>query len=291
MDHDTVVAALTRTIAYLTETEREWNAKAKKKEKEYQASKEKRRREYERIIGKKNSEMNLLRREIEQEKLATSNLAAKVIQTEKVVELKSSLERRHQEKIKRMEDEIQTLKASNANRRAKIKELEEIIRGDRKRIVELNGRVTLLEKEFTSLCGEEDMFVDKRVAKAEEDLKALMKGQMVLIREAEKKKDLLRARLVKLGVTLPKKRIPREDDGNEDEFGDDGEDHGGSEGDVDRPRRRRHQDGDGKITKTKAAKQTKSQEVIDEPTDEEIAEKALAAAMAHLATAEGEDYF
>ncbi len=51
--------------------------------------------------------MNLLRREIEQEKLATSNLAAKVIQTEKVVELKSSLERRHQEKIKRMEDEIQ----------------------------------------------------------------------------------------------------------------------------------------------------------------------------------------
>jgi len=293
MDHDAVVAALTRTMGYLDEVEREREIEAKGKEREYRKSKEKRRRECERIVEKKNREIKLLQREIEQEKLATSNLAAKVIQTEKVVELKSTLERRHQDKIKRMEDEIQTLKSTNASRKAKIRELEEIIRGDRKKIAELNGRVTLLEGEFTSLCGEEDMFVDKRVVRAEEDLKALMKGQMLLIREAEKKKDLLRARLVKLGVNLPKKRIPKEDADEEDGGdGNDGDEHGREDVDDRTTRRRHHQDGDGTKKKTKApAKPNKPREAIDEPTDEEIAEKALAAAMAHLATAEGDDCF
>lgn len=208
MDHDAVVAALTRTIAVLTKEEQEWQMKIKSMEKEFEANKEQKRREYDRMVEAKNQEIEDLRRELEQEKLATSNLAKKVIQTEKVVELKSSLETRYQDRVKKCEEDIKTLKTSNAQRKAKIKEMESVTITDKTNINELNARVQQLQAQITAVCDEEETFVATTVAKAESQMKFLLESQLLFMKEHEKKKDRLRARVSRLGITLPPKKFP-----------------------------------------------------------------------------------
>lgn len=149
----------------------------------------------------------------------------------------------------------------------------DIIRSDRKTIVELNARITQLQMHFTQVCGEEDLFVSTTVAKAEADLKTLLQAQMMLIHESERKKELLRMRLRKLGVPLPQKKSAKDSKTG----GSGGKGSGGEQ-----------QQGDGK--KNKLAREMKQQEVIDEPSDSEIAEKALAAAMAQLTSTTEEDF-
>ncbi|KAL3779319.1 hypothetical protein HJC23_013769 [Cyclotella cryptica] len=252
MDHDVVVAALNRTINVLTKEELEWDTKIKTMEKEFQSSKERKRREHEQILERKNAEIEDLRRELEQEKLATSNLAKKVIQTEKIVELKSTIETRYQERLKKCEEDIKILKTSNSQRKAKIKEMETIITCDKKSITELNSRVQLLQAQFTAVCDEEETFVASTVAKAESQMKILMEAQMMFIKETEKKKERLRARVGRLGITLPPKKFPS---------------------DFETPEAIEEED-------------MESLAHAEEPSDEEVAEKALAAAMAQFPISE-----
>lgn len=248
MDHDAVVAALTRTISVLTKEEQEWNAKIKSMEKEFASDKDKKQREYDQIVESKNREIQLLRRELEQEKLATSNLAKKVIQTEKVVQLKSSLEARYQERLNKCEEDIKTLKTLNAQRKTKIKETEAITVADKKTIEQLNLRVQQLQAQLTAVCDDEETFVATTVARAETQMKALVEAQMAFIKAHDRKKEQLRGRIGKLGITLPPKKFPSDFD------------------DVDNKQ-------NGGLEKEKA---------VDEPSDEEVAEKALAAAMKHF---------
>jgi hypothetical protein len=79
MDHDAVVAALNRTINVLTREERVWENRIAVMQAEAKKGKDRRRKEYERVIANKNTEILEFRRLLEQEKLATSNLATKVI--------------------------------------------------------------------------------------------------------------------------------------------------------------------------------------------------------------------
>ncbi|KAL7519260.1 hypothetical protein ACHAWX_004047 [Stephanocyclus meneghinianus] len=252
MDHDVVVAALNRTISVLTKEEQQWNMKIKSMEKEFLSTKERKRREYEQMLERKNTEIEDLRRELEQEKLATSNLAKKVIQTEKVVELKSSLETRYQERLKKCEEDIKTLKTSNAQRKAKIRDMETIITCDKKSITELNSRVQLLQAQFTAVCDEEETFVATTVARAEAQMKILMEAQLAFMKETEKKKERLRARVGRLGITLPPKKFPS----------------------------------DFAAPETKKEEEEERVAHAEEPSDEEVAQKALAAAMAHFPISE-----
>eukprot|EP01082_Thalassiosira_pseudonana_P005338 g4824.t1.1.5e1746aa g4824 g4824.t1 contig18:9211-10176(+) len=263
MDHDAVVTSLTRTITILTKEEQEWQSKMKTMEKEYQSSTEMRRKEYERVVAEKNDEIEGLFLELEQEKLATSNLAKKVIQTEKVVELKSTLEQRYQERLAKYEEDIKTLKSSNAQRKSKIKELEGIIRSDCKAIVELNTRVHTLQTQFTTLCDEEETYVAFTLAKAEADWQSLMESQFVFMREAERRKDHLRSRLSRLGITLPPKKVP---------------------GEFELEAKKKEE---AEVEKKRAEQEFFP--AVDEPSDSEVAEKALAAAMAQLGSASTED--
>ena len=252
MDHDAVAAALSRTINVLTKEEQEWNAKIKSMEKEFGSEREKKRRDYERMVDTKSGEIAGLKRELQQEKLATSNLAKKVIQTEKVVELKSTLEARYQERLKKCEEDIKTLKNLNAQRKAKIKELEGISAGDRANIEQLNARVEQLQAHLTAVCDEEEIFVATTVARAEAQLKILTEAQSVFIKEHEKKKDRLRGKIGKLGIALPPKKFPSDFD------------------DAD-------------------YKKVERQKELDEPSDQEVAEKALAAAMAQISVSDEND--
>ena len=249
MDHDAVAAALSRTIAVLTKEEQEWNAKIKSMEKEFASEREKKQRDYERMVDSKSGEITALKRELGQEKLATSNLAKKVIQTEKVVELKSSLEARYQERLIKCEEDIKTLKNLNAQRKAKIKEMEGITAGDRANIEQLNSRVEQLQAQLTAVCDDEETFVATTVARAEAQMKVLMEAQLSFIKEQERKKDRLRGRIGQLGIALPPKKFPSDfDDAND--------------------------------------KMIERKKDVDEPSDEEVAEKALAAAMAQFTMSE-----
>jgi chromosome segregation ATPase len=250
MDHDAVVAALSRTISVLTKEEQEWNARMKSMEKEFRSDKEQKQRDYERMVHSKNEEIEALRRELEQEKLATSNLAKKVIQTEKVVQLKSSLETRYQERLKKCEEDIKTLKTLNAQRKAKIKEIEAVTECDKKNIEELHSRVQHLQAQLTAVCDDEESFVATTVARAEAQMQMLMEAQMAFMKEHQKKKERLRGRVGRLGITLPPKKFPSDFDeaGNKTE--------------------------------------SEREQHVDEPTDEEVAEKAMAAAMAHFSMGE-----
>lgn len=247
MDHDAVVAALNRTTAVLTKEEGAWDNKISSMQQEFKQSKDKRRREYERVVANKNTEIEDLKRTLDQEKLATSNLASKVIQTEQVVQDKSKLEKRYQEKVKKMEDEIKELKSSNATRKQKIADLEDIVRSDRNTILELNGRVQTLQTSFTSLLQEEETFAATKLANAEKNFKSLMESQFVFLRETERRKDLLRGRVKQLGIKIPPKKKPGMDEEEEEK-------------------------------KKKMAQNPHMEEV----SNNEVAEKALASAMAHL---------
>jgi len=253
MDHDAVVAALNRTIAVLTKEEQSWETKISSMQLDFKQSREKRRREYERIIANKNAEIEDLKRLLDQEKLATSNLASKVIQTEQVVSDKGKNERRLGEKIKKMEGEIGELKSSNSARKSNIKDLEDIVRSDRKTILELNNRVHTLQNSLTSLLEDEEAFAATKLAKAEKNFKALMESQFVFLRETERRKDLLRARVKQLGIKIPPKKKPQSVEGDEDDW-------------------RREQQ----------RRQREAQPPAEEVSNNEVAEKALASAMAHL---------
>ena len=243
MDHDAVVAALNRTIAVLTKEEQSWEHKISSLQEEFKQSKDKRRREYERVVANKNAEIEDLKRLLEQEKLATSNLASKVIQTEQVVQDKSKLEKRYQEKMKKMDDEIKELKGSNSTRKTQIKDLEDIVRSDRKTILELNSRVLTLQTSLTSLLQEEETFAATKLASAEKNFKTLMESQFVFLRETERRKDVLRAKVKQLGIKIPPKKKPTDEEDEEKK--------------VQPP-------------------------PVEEVSNSEVAEKALASAMAHL---------
>lgn len=247
MDHDAVVAALNRTTAVLTKEEHSWEHKISSMQEEFKHSKEKRRREYERVVANKNAEIEDLKRLLDQEKLATSNLASKVIQTEQVVQDKGKVEKRYHERIRKMEDEIHELRNSNSTRKSKIKDLEDIVRSDRKSILELNSRVQTLQSSFTSLLQDEETFAMTKLANAEKNFKTLMESQFVFLRETERKKDSLRTRVRQLGIKIPpKNKINLED----------------------------HE----------KKKQAQQQQLppVEEVSNNEVAEKALASAMASL---------
>ena len=216
MDHDSVVAALNRTTAVLTRDEQVVAHRIGNLQVEFQQTKEKRKKEYERIVASKNSEIENLKRLLEQEKLATSNLASKVIQTEQVVQDKSKSEQKMAEMINRMEDEMKELRSSNTQRKSRIKDLEDIIRSNRDTMVELSQRIQSLERNFESLVGEEELFASHALAKAEYDMAKLVEGQLAFFREAERRKNSLRARVAGLAIDLPKP-VPKRDYGKEEE--------------------------------------------------------------------------
>lgn len=248
MDHDAVVAALNRTIAVLTKEEQAWESKLHSLQRDFSQSKEKRRREYERILAGKCTEIQDLKRTLDQEKLATSNLASKVIQTDQLVQDKSKLAKRYQEKIKRVEEEVRELRTSNSARKAKIKDLEDVVRSDRKTLLEMNNRVQTLQGSLTSLLEDEEAFAATKLARAEANFKKLMESQFVFLRETERRKDLLRGRVKQLGIKIPPKKKP----GEEDE------------------------------EKRQGRAQKPPPALVDEVSNNEVAEKALASAMAHL---------
>lgn len=253
MDHDAVVAALNRTIAVLTKEEENWEEKISAMNREFKQSKEKRLREYEAIVADKNAEIEDLRRTLDQEKLATSNLAAKVIQTEQVVQDKGRLEIRYKEKMKKMEGEIGELKSSNQSRKSKIADLEDIVRSDRKAILELNNRVQTLQSSLVSLLEDEEKFASTKLAKAESNFKTLMENQFIFLRETEKRKDLMRGKVKQLGIKLPSKRKEK----SKEEVEEERTEHG--------------------------------MPPVEEVSNNEVAEKALASAVAQLSVGEDED--
>jgi len=250
MDHDAVVAALNRTIAVLTKEEQVREEKISSMQLEFKQNKDKRRQEYETVVATKNAEIEDLKRKLNQENLA-SNLAAKVIQTEQVVQDKGKTEKRYQEQIKQNEDEIMQLKSSNATRKSKIKDLEDIVRSDRKAILELNNRVQTLQSSFAALVQEEETFAATKLVEAEKSLKSMMESQFTFIKETEKRKESLRVRVVnQLGIKIPPKKNPDEE----------------------------------AKKKVKAAEQPPP-----EHSNNEVADRALASAMAHLSPVEDEN--
>jgi len=205
MDHDAVVAALNRTITVLIREEQSQEHSVSSMQTEFKQSTEKQRREYERVVAAKNAEIEGLRRTLDQEKLATSGLASKVIQTEQVVQDKSKLEKRYQEKIKKMEEEIRELATSNMTRKSNIKDFEEIVRSDRHTIVELDSRVKKLQSSMAQVFQEEEAFVATKLVSAERNFKTLMESQFIFLRGMELRKDLLREKVEQLGIKIPPK--------------------------------------------------------------------------------------
>ena len=251
MDHDAVVAALNRTIAVLTKEEQSWEQKISSMQQEYKKSKDKRRREYERILFNKNDEIQALNQKLGQENLATSNLASKVIQTEQVLQDKSKLEKRNTEKIKKMEEELHELGTSNSMRKAKIKELEDIVLSDQRAILELNKRVQTLQSSLLSVLEDEETFAATKLAKAEQNLKTMMESQFLFMRETDRRKDLLRERVQQLGINIPPKN--------------------------------------NKVAVGGERKKKANEQIAEEVSDNEVAEKALASAMVHLNYIEGNE--
>lgn len=211
MDHDTVVAALNRTINVLTREERVWENRIAVMHAEAKKGKDRRQREYERVIANKNTEIFEFRRLLEQEKLATSNLATKVIHTEQLVLEKNKVEKQCLEKIRKGKEEIRELVTSNNGHKAKIKELGDIVRSSRKTILNLNDRVQSLQSSMTSLLQDEETFVATKLLLAEKNLKTLMEHQFVFLRETEKRKELLKVRMNQLGIKSPKKNAEEDE--------------------------------------------------------------------------------
>ena len=142
------------------------------------------------------------------------------------------------------------LKSDNASCKSKIKDLEDIVRSDRKAILELNNRVQTLQSSYVALLQEEETFAATKVATAEKTFKKLMESQFVFIKESEKRKDLLKNRVRQLGIKIPPKKKLVED--NE---------------------------------KNKAPVKPP----VEEVSNDEVAEKALASAMAHLSQSNEEE--
>jgi len=244
MDHDAVVAALNRTINVLTREERVWENRIAVMQAEAKKGKDRRRKEYERVIANKNTEILEFRRLLEQEKLATSNLATKVIYTEQLVLEKNKVEKQCLEKIRKGKEEIEELLTSNNGHKAKIKELDDIVRSLRKTILNLNDRVESLQSSMTSLLQDEETFVATKLLSAEKNFKTLMEHQFVFLRETERRKELLKVRMKQLGIKSPKKNA--EEDEN------------------------------------KKIDPTSIEDEVSNSSNSEVAEKALASAIEHL---------
>jgi isoleucyl-tRNA synthetase len=103
--------------------------------------------------------------------------------------------------LEKMEGELLDLNAANSVRKTKIVELEQTIESDRKTIIELTEVIETLRSELTSICMEEEQFVADDLVKAEANLKAMFETQYVFLKETEKRKELMRERLLTLGIS------------------------------------------------------------------------------------------
>lgn len=257
MDHDAVVAALNRAIAVHTRETKMWEEKIASMQIEFQQVNDKQKWDYERIIAEKENVIENLERTSEQERLATSNLAVKVIQTEQVVQDKQKAERRYQEKIKKYEEEIVALKSSNGSRKSRIKELEDTLRSDATTILELNNRIKSLQSSLVSLVQDEEEFAATNLANAGKNFKMLVESQFVFLREAEGRKESIRARVKQLGVNIP-------------------------------PKKKSHAEVVEEKEEEEEKKALAEMAVVEEVSNNEVAEKALASAMAQLTQVEDE---
>jgi len=185
----------------------------------------------------------------------------KVIQKEQLVQDSGKIEKRQQEIIKQAETEIMELKSSNANRKSKIKELESIVRSDQKTILELNNRVKTLQSSYIALLKDEESFAETKLADAEKSFKKLMESQLLFLKETEKRKDSLRNRVDQLGIKIPP---PKMTPGEAEEY-------------------------KKKQMAQKEAEEAASRAKEADVCDNEVAEKALASAMAHLSPGLGDD--
>ncbi|KAL7438394.1 hypothetical protein ACHAXH_007614 [Discostella pseudostelligera] len=251
MDHDAVVAALNRAIAVHTRETKMWAEKIASMQQEFKLMNDKQKWEYDRIISEKKNVIENLERTSEQERLATSNLAVKVIQTEQVVQDKQKAEKRYQEKIRKIEEEIVVLKSSNGSRKSRIKELEETVRSDAETILELNNRIKSLQSSLVSLVQEEEEYAATKLASAGQNFKLLVESQFVFLREAEGRKESIRAKVKQLGINIPPKKKSDAEIAQEEE-------------------------------EAKRKKALAEMPVVEGVSNTEVAEKALASAMAQL---------
>ena len=201
-DHDAIIAALNRTTRFLTKEETEFSWKMQQLELKHKEETERQDIEYETMLEEKNHEIDELKRQLQQEKKATSNLAAKVIQTETVLEQKLVSEMNNMDMLEKLEGELLDLNASNSSKHTKIVEMEEIIESDRLTIMELTEVVETLRSQLISMCEEEEQYVADNMAKAEANLKAMFETQYVFLKETEKRKELMLERLSSLGISI-----------------------------------------------------------------------------------------
>ena len=249
MDHDSVIAALNRTMEFVSKEEHEFHWKMSQLESKLKDETEEQCAKYEDIIYKKDEEIAELKRQLQQEKLATNNLASKVIQSEKIVQQKVATEKSHLDILEKMEGELLDLNAANSSRKTKITELEDVIESDRKTIMDLTEVIETLRSQLTTICEEEERFVADKVNQAEANLKAMFEHQYVFLKETEKRKELMRERLSTLGISLSASL-------SEDDEEEAVEEEGGEE----------------------CVEETE-EESMDEPSDYEVARVALASAM------------
>ena len=249
MDHDSVIAALNRTMEFVSKEEHEFHWKMSQLESKLKDETDEQCAKYEDIIYKKDEEIAELKRQLQQEKLATSNLASKVIQSEKIVQQKVATEKSHLDILEKMEGEVLDLNAANSSRKTKITELEDVIESDRKTIMDLTEVIETLRSQLTTICEEEERFVADKVNQAEANLKAMFEHQYVFLKETEKRKELMRERLSTLGISLS---ASLSEDDDEEAV----EEEGGEE----------------------CVEETE-EESMDEPSDYEVARVALASAM------------
>ncbi|KAL7448918.1 hypothetical protein ACHAWC_001033 [Mediolabrus comicus] len=253
MDHDSVIAALNRTMEFLSKEEHEFHWKMSQLESKLKDETEEQCAKYEDIIYKKDEEIAELKRQLQQEKLATNNLASKVIQSEKIVQQKVATEKSHLDILEKMEGEILDLNAANSSRKTKITELEDIIELDRKTIMDLTEVIETLRSQLTTICEEEERFVADNLVKAEANLKAMFEHQYVFLKETEKRKELMRERLSTLGISLS---ASLSEDEEEEAVEEEGEEECVEE-----------------------EEEETEEESLDEPSDYEVARVALASAM------------
>jgi len=252
MDHDSVIAALNRTMEFVSKEEHEFHWKMSQLESKLKDETEEQCAKYEDIIYKKDEEIAELKRQLQQEKLATSNLASKVIQSEKIVQQKVATEKSHLDILEKMEGEVLDLNAANSSRKTKITELEDVIESDRKTIMDLTEVIETLRSQLTTICEEEERFVADKVNQAEANLKAMFEHQYVFLKETEKRKELMRERLSTLGISLSASL-------SEDDEEEAVEEEGGEE--------------------CVEEETEEEEESMDEPSDYEVARVALASAM------------
>lgn len=251
MDHDAVVAALNRAIAVRNSETKAWEDRIANMQMEFRNENDRQRWEYERIIADKKSIIEKLERTSEQERLATSNLALKVIQTEQVVQEKQKFEKRYQEKIRKHEEEIAALKSSNGSRKTRIKELEDAVRSDSATIHELNNRIKSLQSSLVQLVQDEEAFAATKLTNAGANFKLLVESQFIFLREAEGRKESIRAKVKQLGINIP-------------------------------PKKRSDAEEAAAVEEEKKKKALAEMQVVEEVSNDEVAEKALASAMAQL---------